>query len=527
MTGYPPFLPADNRAPKPTRRRNLNPDSTGCYRPRIGWKRPNWPHPEGAVQPRFNLGRDASEAERRYARIQELYADSCRLIAEEVWTPFALYAAGLLAQGTYRIPYDFQPYMLEWDDPISEYSQHIEQERTNYPSIEIVPGDLELWNQSKSNNRELERHAINEVAGLLQRQGIIPKERPLPDYFIPGSLHEALDLFVESDIKGQNVMPGTKELTQYGVKRIDRVKQLKSHSEDVPLMQLQLEECKAIVNHWRGKPLTVKTKTPMKKATVDTILGELGRFFVWLDSYARFGWRKPRGFDSIRWNVPEDDKQKVPVHKKTYSADELKIIGGHLDQMGKLALALGLNCAMGAAELGRLTESDFLFEYKHEFTEKLCFESTAKDSFCRFLRPKSKIFGEWILWPETVRLVRYGIERAKQIGTDLLFVGEDGQSWYKVTAPNPQYVFANMWTSIIEKLPDMPKYPFGSLRDTLPDRFRQTKGVGDEIASICLAHGKKMAKDKLIDCYGNRPFGRLHDAIRAARAIYRPMLSVL
>ena len=62
------------------------------------------------------------------------------------------------------------------------------------------------------------------------------------------------------------------------------------------------------------------------------------------------------------------------------------------------------------------------------------------------------------------------------------------------TAKNPQYKFANLWTDVTEKLKEtdetFPKYPFGSLRDTLPDELRQT--TDDELASLALAHGRRI-----------------------------------
>jgi hypothetical protein len=473
-------------------------------------------------QHRFNLGRDPVEAQRRYARIQELYRDSCRAAGSDVWTPFAFYAAGLLAKGIYRIPY-YAQWVSDHDDPLTEYSQMLELQRQEYPSVEIVPADLGIYAESRKINREIERQAMALVEKHLKADGVIGNDRNLPDEVIPGTLHESLNTYVANDIHGQNVKPGTNQLTQYGLRRLERVERLKVH-DDYPLHSLGLDECKEMVNHWRSRPPHKRTGKPTSKEHAETQLQELKRFFSWLDCSDKYRWRKPRGYDSIRWTIADDTKEKVPVHKHTYSPDELAIIAAHLPDMGKMALAIGLNCAMGAAELGRLAISDFLLDHEHEYQKMLKFRSTTKDSFCRFFRPKSKVFGEWLLWPETAGWVRWGVRRARVIGIDLLFADEQGVEWYRESAPNPQYVFAGMWTSCTEKL-DLPKYPFGSIRDTMPDELRQT--VGDELASLCLSHGKRAAADKLIDCYSNRPFGRLHRAIRKARAFYTPLLSVL
>jgi hypothetical protein len=55
-------------------------------------------------QPQFNLGTNEKEAEKRLARIQELFDDCQRYTGLPVWTNFGLYAAKLIAKGIYQIP---------------------------------------------------------------------------------------------------------------------------------------------------------------------------------------------------------------------------------------------------------------------------------------------------------------------------------------------------------------------------------------------------------------------------------------
>ena len=69
--------------------------------------------------------------------------------------------------------------------------------------------------------------------------------------------------------------------------------------------------------------------------------------------------------------------------------------------------------------------------------------------------------------------------------------------------------------------PDFRRLPFGSLRDTLPDLMRHR--FDDELASMCLAHGTPFRQDNLLECYGNKPFGRLHKALREMEAVMAPV----
>ncbi|AMV40158.1 hypothetical protein [Planctomyces sp. SH-PL62] len=202
------------------------------------------------------------------------------------------------------------------------------------------------------------------------------------------------------------------------------------------------------------------------------------------------------------------------ITKRVYSAEQLATINKHATPTERLLLYLGLNCAMGAAEGGRLARGDILLGHRHEYAERLHFSSTVEDSFVRLLRSKTEVFGEWLIWPETARMLRWRLERSRNIGSELLLVSEEGMPWYREHETNAQYHFANVWTRLLKRVrksdPEFPILPFGMLRDTLPDLLRHRES--DDLASLCLAHGQPFQGDNLLECYGNRPFGRLHDA---------------
>jgi hypothetical protein len=194
-----------------------------------------------------------------------------------------------------------------------------------------------------------------------------------------------------------------------------------------------------------------------------------------------------------------------------------------------LCLYLGLNCAFRAAELGRIEIGDFTFSTPHPDAEQLQFTSTEADHFLKMLRPKTDVRGEWLLWPEVADMARWGIERAKGIGSRVLFVRESGKPIYDEALENPQAGFANMWTRLLDRVRkshrDFPRLPLGSLRDTLPNLLRQR--YDDEIASLCLAHGSPSKEDLLLNDYANKPFGRLFKAQREVRDYYAPVFAAV
>jgi ribosomal protein S17E len=96
------------------------------------------------------------------------------------------------------------------------------------------------------------------------------------------------------------------------------------------------------------------------------------------------------------------------------------------------------------------------------------------------------------------------------------------------TSQNAQTTFNNKMNAIIERIQKtdeaFPYLPFGSLRDTLPDVLR-TK-YSDDLASMALQHGE-LTNDTLLQCYTNKPFGKLFEATRELREYFRPMLEAL
>ena len=514
----------------------LKPDANGRYRPYLGWKTGD----DGIRrQHRFNLGSDRKEAERRMARLRELWAENETVAGEPTWTPFALSCANQIAQGDYKIAYYLdESFAEQMEDPATEYAQMINVLRGQFPSLEIIPAAPDLYAESLGRNAQLENQAIKVVEEELKTRGIISKEAVPPERLIPGTLHEALDAYADHDIRKHNVKTGTDQLTLYGNLRLERVERFKEHHDDLPLSALNHDRCEEMIRYWRQRPRKKGTKGITSRDNARHHISELLRFLRWLDQTDRFGWLMPRGVERIDRTIQGTDSERAAklsaIQKSTYSVAEFATLNHHATPIERLILYVGLNCAMGAAELGRLQMGDLLLLHQHEYADRLNFSSAENDSFVRTLRPKTKVFGEWLLWPETVEMLRWGIARREKIRkfgpSASLIVSEYGKPWYDEEATkNPQAKFANVWDRLISRVRKEKEHeqflhlPFGTLRDTLPDVIRQR--YSDELASLCVAHGSTFKGDKLLDCYTNKPFGRLHQAIRELHDHFAPVFA--
>jgi len=128
-----------------TRKRDLRPDVKGRYRPtsggtRVGTQRGT---KAAAVQPRTGL----KEAERRLARIRELYEDNCRVVKRDVWSEQALGFAKEIARGERRVVYPTFSDVIDQDDPLLEYVQIFQNIWGMYASVEFV-ADPQLYGES-------------------------------------------------------------------------------------------------------------------------------------------------------------------------------------------------------------------------------------------------------------------------------------------------------------------------------------------------------------------------------------------
>ena len=509
-----------------TRNRDLRPDAKGRYRPYVGWYEGRFRNEE-RKQPRFNLGTDLKEAERRLARIRELYEDNCRVVKRDVWSAQALGFAKDIARGDRRIVYPTLSDVIDQDDPLIEYSQMLHNVKEMYPSIEFEP-DPQIYGESLALNKKYVSENLRVLEDQLRQEGALPPKGELPREIIPGTLHEALDAYTQ-DIRRHNVAPGTNETTSYGLRRLERAERFRDHHADIALHSLNYDACKAMVDHWRSRPPRRDGK-PTSHDNSRHHVGELIRFFRWLDSSSAYRWQMPRGLERVERKIPktEGERRLSAITKDIYTVEELAELNRHATPVERLLLYLGLNCAMGAAELGRLLKGDFLLHQAHPYADRLHFLSTPEDSFALFLRPKTHVFGEWLLWDETVRMIEWGLVQSRRLKSDLLFISDRGQPWYRERTKNPHSKFTNVWNRLVRRVQksdlNFRHLPVGTLRDTLPDLLRHR--YSDEIASLSLAHGSPFHGDSLLDCYGNKPFGRLHTALREVRAHLSPVFAV-
>ena len=184
-----------------------------------------------------------------------------------------------------------------------------------------------------------------------------------------------------------------------------------------------------------------------------------------------------------------------------------------------------VSCAFGASEVGQWPTKLFTLHASHPHAAVIGFRTSENDSWITGNRPKTGVYGEHLLWPEVAEAILPFLD-----GRPVFPVTRTGGPRYRTHSSNPQTEFTQWEAGLVAKAkkkhPDLPRYPFGSLRDTFPDIIRGEIPGGGEIASLCLHHGST-THDDLLNLYTKLPFRRLFEATEVLRESFLPLLGML
>ena len=192
----------------------------------------------------------------------------------------------------------------------------------------------------------------------------------------------------------------------------------------------------------------------------------------------------------------EREAAEVP----TWTLDELKIIYRYALPIERVLILLGLNCAYGADQAGRLKRQHLK-------------PSEVEPTYLRRIRRKKKTTSIHRLWSETAKGIQWVLPRA---GDEILLVTESGiPFWSQTKGGNRRQTIPNLWNRLLGRIrhdhKGFRKLPFNSLRDTSGNEIR--KIAGEETASLHLAH-KHQSGDPNLRRYTNPVWKRLFRAHR-------------
>jgi hypothetical protein len=514
-------------------RRNWKVDNQGEYARQVGWKRSR----NGKLlQHKFRLGADLKEAKRREQKLLELWGQIEKDSAGQpvAWTPFALDVAKHLAKGTFQIEVPRKPH----DGP-EAYARYLHRLQRHYPMVSLVAEDEEAYVSGAAANRSMVDGQIEE----LQEQIAVKESKHLRDGNIGetdlcrqgGTLRDAMRAYIKW-IEKDYFRPALGRVNDGGRTKMRQVETLMTRHDDLPLSMLDETAVEEMFRFWRQRPFKKGSTRPISKKSAENYIGELKRFLRWLHKCKEFDWRKPENFDEIKTKVdaaPSDQQRKL-VQVDTFSLDELKLVNEYATPLERVFLLLGLNCGFGVAEIASLLVGEVVLFRGHDerHQEILGYRTTNADSFVKRIRRKNGVYGEHVLFPQTVEAMQWALQRRVTHPDfrpeSVLLLNDKGMPYDRPTKGNHRnQQIPNRFAEIVRRVkrdhPDFPSLSFGKLRKTAGDLIRRF--ADGEIHAVFMCHGQPVATDNLTDVYSNRPFGKVFKAIREVQEYLQPVFA--
>ena len=481
------------------RQTELKPSPDGYYRRNLGYRQ----NGAGKVsQPKFNLGSVKRIAEERLAKLAAIWRRFELEAAEDEITPywkgidFEIARAIAAGQPDYKVK--------RVNDAPFEYAYRVDATARLYPEIRVVPADEEWYRAGKADERVLRKDIQvleKQSLGVSKFYKDIALETPgndvkYVDLLGDATFHQAFDAYskwIESD----KFDTSEGAVNDTGVTRQNLVRQLKAYlSPDRPLSSLKdFESVDKLFGFFRNRPITLRHGKPMARKTASNLIGELARFFDWVHRSPEWDWRKPSDYADIR-HKPIDLETDVYSESKevpTYSVDELRTLFHFATPLERLLLVLGINCAFGADQVGRLKIG--------EIQEK------NGVSYIKRIRRKQKVRGIHRLFKITAEGLKWAIRGREDQPNAYVLVNRAGNSLYRKTKSGRRCRdIANAWYRLLDRVCEakrkegFPRHGFNTLRDTSSDMIRKIGGA--EAASVHLTH-RHQSSDRNLRRYTN------------------------
>jgi site-specific recombinase XerD len=482
------------------------------------------------IQPRFLLGHDATAARLANAKLEALWEivvrearehdeDRLRLPfgprqpVEPLWNDFTLQIADAVRRGQPTVslpkpPSDDLVAAGPHDD--ASYATWLHRLQQVYGAIiAFVPDDAEALKRGREEHRHAAEHRARQA-----RVNAAIAQVSLPETGTGATLYQALDEYCRwvllNKQRDGKATPWAKTLEA-------TARRLKTSSPDMPLAAFNFAAVETMTRYWASRP-PAKTHAAQQHAvpiSIETVRGQmkaLRAFCRWLARRPEFVWRLPDFFeDACRINYSTiqtaDEVSRLGRAIPTFSIDTLAILYQHATPREQALILVALNCGFAQAEIISL---------RHNEVDLLSECPTIKH-----VRYKTRVYGEWKLWPQTVDALhkfREDLGAHKQPDAGFLFVNEDHR-------PYTTSRIANIWTGLFARAGKqhavLDRLSFRYLRKTAGQLIRN---VSDgETAGIFLCHGNPVPSDDLLDVYTNRDFAKVHAALDRVHELLRPM----
>jgi len=466
------------------------------------------PTRSGQLRPKkFTLGRDPQRAELANLRLQQLWNDIERyqrgtlLGGEPAWTDLTLTFADAIRKGQ-RIQLPVR--LLAAGDTRTGPAEGLYWVRQAYPSIVDlldVPDTPSLTEARTAAAEQAE--AMSEAAKTFAEIA----EQPQAAVGTAVTVHEAIDACADH-VRQTRINGGS--VSEWGRKHAESIERLKRSMADVPLDELDFDAIEQAKQYWAARPKSRKTNRPIAIETVRGQMKALRRLVQFLHRSSRYDWVQPPAVEeALRLNYQNlqtrDEIARLKDGVQVWTIEELTKLYGYARDRERVLMLFGLNCGFSHAEIASLRVDELDLD-----------AGTIKR-----VRGKTRVYGEWQLWPETVEAIRWWRKHHRQgKARQYVLVTERGKELTR------QHI-ANLWQGLLDRIgqshSDFRRLPFKHLRKTAGQLVREV--ADGETMAVFHARGQSVASDDMAERYTNRLFTRVFDAQAQVHHRLAPMFA--
>jgi len=499
--------------------------ASGAFIRNLGWKRTAL----GYAQHKFHLGKDETKAALANLRLEHLWTEVSKRWEREnstelnptdrpIWDELTLPMAEAVRKGEPVAKVPVPAFYSAFTNGGLVVSDWLDRLQADFSVIK-----LELLNPSAG--------AVTDEFLQEEGQRLMESGRRLLHKKAGGeTLHAALTVY--GKWIAEKFLDAERRVTQWGNTQGRHVTFLRKHLPDCSLVELDGHRIEELLDVLRLRPVGDGGRA-VSVAWTRNVLKQFRHFLRWLNRSPEFAWRRPADLELGQVRIPLNPTEKGRLARssqvETYTADELGALWEYAPPFQRLVMLLALNCGFGKAEVASLELSEVLIRARHPHERESGHTGCDTDSWVLRVRHKSDVYGEWKLWPETVRAIDWWLKRRAEIEvgpaiSTLLVTSKGGRFDTATKGNHPNFQMANAWLNLAERVrkdqPAFRKLSFNKLRKTAGNLIRDE--AGGEVAGVFLSHGNPVRADAQLDRYTNRPFARVFGAIERIGERLRP-----
>jgi integrase len=505
---------------------SLGTDARGNFKRAIGWKLEDGEYKTHT----FYLGRDRGAAGQASFRLEECWNavyDRWHRLRETTraqWDAVTLEIAKGIAAGRDVVEVQYPHQVPEEIDPSfpETFSRWLMELRSMFSKIRIECAQKELAKRVDSIlGHQRQAHQYTAEAFKAQAKSFKDKAE-LAEIYRTGTvveadgkrLADALQAYREF-IKTKYISPEDGMVTTFGNLVLRRLTHIENHLADEAQKLLSAVGATFLekwLTAWGNRPTTKKGK-PCSRDWAKGCIKTIRDFVRWLNRSDDFQWEKPRQYEVLPITIREtSDEIAEEETVKRYLREEIAVLWEYANPRDRVYFLLGINCGFGLGEVATLRTKQIHYRGERAFIIRR--------------RRKTKVWGRWELWPETVKALKWYMEKVRpQSDSPYVFLTDKGRALATRTkSGNPTTTIPNAWNGLHERIAkdkeDFPKLTFNKLRKTGATWMRRKS---DQLADLYLAHGER----KMVDHYAPKMFRPVTRALRQWHKQLEPMFATV